>query len=164
MSRVGVCLSVTLVLRFSERRSEIHSGIRHPCEDVVARAIQDPMNALKTIGDKGLANHLYNRNTPGHRGYVRPAHDTRVQGGKFPDHVRQAGRCFPVTTVFPMIAALMNASGVSIPPSIQRQCNSRILNRVVNVGCEEFQRSRNIALFVDIARGNAQDLDKEPSR
>ena len=50
--RIG--LRVTGRLRLGERRGKIQAGLRHPGEDVIARAVDDAVDGLDVVADEAL--------------------------------------------------------------------------------------------------------------
>ncbi len=58
----GIGLGIARRLRLGERSGEAHLILRHPREDVVARAVDDAVDRLDVVADEGLANRFDDRN------------------------------------------------------------------------------------------------------
>ena len=77
----GIGLGVAQSLRIREHRCKISALLRHASKDVVAGAIEDSMNGLKTISHEGLADRLNDRYAASHSRLIKNRHMLFV--GKF---------------------------------------------------------------------------------
>ena len=73
----GVGLRVAKFPGLLQRRAEIHSGIGHAGQDVVARAVQDPVDRLEPVSDERLADGFDDRDPARHRGLEKHRHILR---------------------------------------------------------------------------------------
>ena len=74
--RISLCIAQFLSIR--EHRRKISPLLRHASENVVAGAIEDSMNRLKTISHKGLADGFDDRYAASHSRLIKNRHTLLV--------------------------------------------------------------------------------------
>ena len=69
----GIRLGIAQFLCLLEDRAEVPPGFTHRRQDVVAGAVEDPIDPVDAVSGQAFSQALYHRNTAGNRGLVRKA-------------------------------------------------------------------------------------------
>jgi hypothetical protein len=154
-------LRIAQSLGLGERRAKIHSGFSHSREDIVAGAVQDSMDVLESIGDKGFADHLDDRNPASHGGFIK--NWDSAFACKVKNFLPMLGQQGLVAGDHGLARKdrLPNEREWGFDPSHQFDDDADIgvLYQVVGICREQLAGSRNLTRLLEIAHRDTQDFE-----